>query len=120
MKTLTQEQINFINENEWVVFASSSETSTPRAAIVIPSRVTADEIIISNVQMGKSVNNVRENNQVFVSAYKDETQIKISGMADYLDSGTLFDEIKEFEKTRYVDVRGIIVVKISNIEQTEG
>jgi pyridoxine/pyridoxamine 5'-phosphate oxidase len=120
MNKLTAKQVNFINDHEWVIFATASKTGVPRTAIVIPSRVTNHEIIISNVQMDKSANNIRENNQVFVSAYKDDTQIKISGIADYLDSGALFNKIKEFEKIRDVDVRGIIIVKISDVEQTEG
>ncbi|MCL1891671.1 MAG: pyridoxamine 5'-phosphate oxidase family protein [Alphaproteobacteria bacterium] len=117
---LTQKQIDFINENEWVVFATASNTGNPRAAVVMPSRVEPDRIILSNVQMGKSEKNIRENGQAFISSYKGDTQIKVSGMAKYQDSGTLFEEIRDFEATRDADVKGIIILNIQEIEQTEG
>jgi predicted pyridoxine 5'-phosphate oxidase superfamily flavin-nucleotide-binding protein len=124
---LSKEQIDFINGNKWMVFATAQKDGKPRAAIVMPSRIEEDRIIISDVQMGKSQKNIRENAQAFVSSYKGDTQIKIFGTAKYLDSGkfgrggvSLFEEIKKFEKTRDVDVKGIIVVKIQEIEQTEG
>ena len=118
---LSQQQLDFINENEWVVFATASRGGAePRAAIVIPSKVEESQIILSNVQMGKSEMNIRENPKAFISSYKGDTQIKISGSTEYLESGSLFTEIKEFEKSRNVDIKGIIVLKIQNIEQTEG
>ncbi|MCL2737637.1 MAG: pyridoxamine 5'-phosphate oxidase family protein [Alphaproteobacteria bacterium] len=117
---LDQQQITFINENEWVVFATADMNAAPRAAVVMPSRVDAGRIIISDVQMTQSAENVKANPRVFVSSYKGDTQIKISGAAEYRDSGSLFDEIKEFEKTRDVDVKGIIIVTIEHIEQTDG
>jgi len=117
---LDQQQISFINENEWVVFATAGTDAAPRAAIVMPSRVEPDRIIISDVQMMQSAENVKNNPRVFVSSYKGDTQIKISGAAEYFDAGALFDEIKEFEKTRDVDVKGIIIVGIQSVEQTDG
>lgn len=117
---LSKSQIDFINENEWVVFATAGEGGMPRAAVVMPSKIDEESIIISNVQMGKSAENIKANPQAFISSYKDDTQIKISGTAEYLDSGDLFEEIKNFEKTRDVDVNGIIVINIKEVEQTEG
>lgn len=117
---LTAEQIHFMSENEWVVFATASKTGKPRAAVVIPSRIEESRIILSNVQMRKSEQNVRENTQAFILSYKNDTQVKISGTAEYLDSGDLFEKIKYFEKTRDIDAKGIIVIEIQNIEQTEG
>ena len=117
---LSLEQIKFIKENEYVIFATASKNGIPRAAIVIPSRVEENRIIISNVQMEKSEQNIRENNNVFISSYKDDTQVKISGTCEYIDFGELFEEIKEFEKSNDVDVKGIIVINISSVEQTEG
>lgn len=115
---LTSDQIDFINSNEWVIFATASETAIPRAAIVIPSRVTESQIILSNVQMGRSAQNVHENAQVFVSSYQDDRQVKISGMAKYFSSGDIFDAIQKFEQSRDIEIQGIIVIDIQNIEET--
>ena len=86
----------------------------------MPSRIEENSIIISDVQMNKSAKNIRENLTCFISVYEHDTQIKISGTAKYLDSGKLFLQIKDFEKTRDVDVKGIVVIEIQHIEQTEG
>jgi uncharacterized pyridoxamine 5'-phosphate oxidase family protein len=117
---LTPEQIDFIKNNERIIFATASKAGTPRASVVIPSHVEENRIIISDVQMGASKKNILENNQAFVSSYKDDTQIKVSGTAEYKDSGKLFGDIKQFEESRDVDIKGIIVIDIKEIEQTEG
>ena len=117
---LTKDQIRFINDNEWMIFATSSKDGKPRAAVVMPSRIEEGRLILSNVQMGKSERNIRENGFAFVSSYKGDTQIKISGGAEYQDTGALFDDIRAFEATRDVDVKGIIVIDIKTVEQTEG
>lgn len=116
--TLTTEQIDFINANEWVIFATASKSATPRAAIVIPSQVTKSQIILSNVQMGRSAQNAQENPQVFISSYQDERQIKISGLATYFSQGDLFDTIQKLERARDIEIQGVFVIDIQNIEET--
>jgi len=117
---LSQNQIDFINNNEWLIVATNDIASWPRAAVVIPSRVEPGRIILSDVQMEQTNKNIRSNPKVFISSYdKDMNKaLKITGIAEYITNGALFDEICEFEATRNVDIKAIIVVSINNIFET--
>ena len=88
----------------------------------MPSRVESDKIILSNIQMKKSIENIKKNNKCFINVYfpeKDDLQYKIEGVADVYDFGKLFEEIKLYEETENLPlelkVQSIIVVKIKNI-----
>lgn len=48
--------IEEIKDNEWVVF-STSKDNTPHSIIVMPSRVESDKIILSSIQMVKTIEN---------------------------------------------------------------
>lgn len=119
---LTTEQIDIINSNEWVVFATSDKNNQPRASLLTPSVVESDKIILSNMQMGKTAENLRINPNVFISAY-DKTLdkcVKITGLATIESSGTLFDKIKALEATRCEFIpKEIIVVTIESIETSQ-
>lgn len=51
-------------------------------------------------------------------------QIKIEGLAEVVDSGDLFKEIKNYEESENLPpklkVNSIIIVKIVNVEETNG
>jgi uncharacterized pyridoxamine 5'-phosphate oxidase family protein len=115
---LTLKQIKFIQKNEEVIFATASDDMQPRAIVVLPSIIETDRIILSNVQMTRSVRNLLANPKVFILSSDGSRQIKISGVAKYLTKGDLFDEVKIFEKDRGVKVRGIIDVAQLKIEET--
>ena len=124
---LTTQQIKNIIENQSVIFTTASKSGKPRSIFVIPSRVSENEIIISNIQMHKSILNILENKQLFINVYmpdKDDLQYKIEGIAEVYDSGKLFEEIKKFEETENLPpeqkVKSIIVVKVISIEETNG
>jgi len=116
---ISQQQIDFINTNEWLIVATSDIANQPRACVVIPSRVESDQLILSDVQMGKTNKNIKSNPKIFISSYdKDMNKaLKIIGTAEYITSGALFDEIKEFESTRDVEIKAIIVVSIDSVEE---
>ena len=126
-KELTVTEITEIENNEWIVFSTASDNKEPHAIVVIPSRVEKDKIILSNIQMKKSIENIKLNPKCFIDVYikeKEDKQIKINGIGNIYDSGELFQEIKEFEETNNLPedlkVNSIIVIKISNIEVSEG
>ena len=125
MKELTEELIELIKGNEWLIF-STAKDNNPRAIIVLPSRVEKNRIILSNIQMDKSIDNIINNPNCFINVYiKDrDMQIKIDCLADVLDEGSLYQEIKEYEETNNLPedlkVRSIIVANIKNIEVSEG
>lgn len=126
-KELTVTEITEIENNEWIVFSTASDNKEPHAIVVIPSRVEKDKIILSNIQMKKSIENIKLNPKCFIDVYikeQEDKQIKINGIGNIYDSGELFQEIKEFEETNNLPedlkVNSIIVIKISNIEVSEG
>ncbi len=123
---LTLEEIEEIKNNGWVIL-STSKDNIPRAIVVMPSRVESDKIILSNIQMNKSIENINSNSNCFIDVYisnQNDRQIKISCDAEVYSDGELYNEIKEFEESNYLPedlkVNSIIVAKIKNIEVSEG
>ena len=123
---LTIDEIEEIKNNEWVIF-STSKNNIPRAIVVMPSRLESDRIILWNIQMNKSIENVNGNSNCFINTYikdQNDKQIKISCDAEVYNDGELYNEIKEFEETNNLPddlkVHSIIVANIKNIEVSEG
>lgn len=123
---LTMAEIEEIKNNEWVIF-STSKNNIPRAIVVMPSKVETDRIILSNIQMNKSIENVNENSNCFINVYiktQNDKQIKISCNTEVYNNGELYNEIKEFEETNNLPddlkVHSIVVANIKNIEVSEG
>ena len=124
---LNQQQIkNIINEQK-VVFTTSSKNGQPRSIYVMPSRVLSDKMIISNIQMKNSINNIKENNKCFVNVYfadQEDLQYKIECVAEVFESGKLFEEIKNYEETENLPpelkVNSIIVLTYKSFEESNG
>lgn len=123
---LTLEEIEQIKNNDWVIL-STSKNNIPRAIIVMPSRIEADRIILSNIQMNKSIENINDNPNCFINVYikeQNDKQIKIDCSAQVYSDGKLYDEIKDFEETNNLPedlkVRSIIVANIKSVETSEG
>ncbi len=125
MKELTNEQVEFIKNNEWITL-STSKDNKPRSIIVLVSRVENNRIIISNIQMNKTIDNIISNPNCFINVYDKETdtQIKIDCLAEVYNEGSLYQEIKEYEETNNLPedlkVRSIIVLNFVNVEVCEG
>lgn len=123
---LTIQEIEEIKNNEWVIL-STSKDNIPRAIVVMSSRVESERIILSNIQMYKSIENITNNSNCFINVYiKDlnDKQIKIDCNAEIQSDGELFEEIKEYEETnnlpKDLKVNSIIVANINNVEVSEG
>ncbi len=121
IKELTPIQMELIEANEGIIFATSDLNNQPRSIIVIPSRVEKDRMIIANVQMNKSIDNIKNNEKCFINAYikEHELQIKIVGIAKVYEDGDLFNEIKSYEEANnlpdYLKVHSIIVVDYQDV-----
>lgn len=122
---LTEQEIKEIKNNEWIIF-STSKDNIPRAIVVMPSRVESKRIILSNIQMNKSLENIINNSSCFIDVYIKELndkQIKIDCDAEICRNGELFEEIKEYEETNNLPenlkVNSIIVANINNVEVSE-
>ena len=119
---LSMEEIEEIKDNEWVVF-STSKDNIPHSIIVMPSRVESDKIILSSIQMVKSIENLKTNNKGFIGVYlksKDDKQYKIDCVCEVFNEGTLFNEIKNYEEENNLPeelkVNSIIICKFEKIE----
>ncbi len=126
---LTKIQIENIEKAKNVIIASADSDNKPRAIIVQPSRVESDRIIICNIQMGKSFENLKVNKKCFINVYipeEEDLQYKIEGLAEIWSSGELFEEIKNYEEHENglleygLIVKDIIVIKILNVEESNG
>jgi len=122
-------QIEKISKAGVVVFSTSNNKNKPRAIMVQPSKIETDKIIVCNIQMGKSFENLKENPNCFINVYipeEDDLQYKIEGVAEIFNSGELFDKIKNFEENENglseygLSVSDVIVVKINNVEESHG
>lgn len=126
-KELTVTEIEEIKNNEWIIFSTTNNKKEPHAIIVIPSKVEKDRIILSNIQMKQSIENIKINSNCFINAYikeQNDKQIKIMGSGKIEETGKLFNEIKTYEETNNLSedlkVNSIIIVEIDNIEITQG
>lgn len=126
---LTKLQIENIKKAKNIVIASSDDDNRPRAIIVQPSRIECDKIIICNIQMEKTLENLKNNAYCFVNVYiheEDDLQYKIDGYSEILSSGELFDEIKNYEENENglleygLSVKDVIVIRIENVEESNG
>ena len=124
---LSIEQIEKIKKAEKVIFSTSDKTMQPRSVWVIPSRIESDKIILSNIQMGKSFENIMQNPKCFINVLipeLDDLQYKIEGVASVFSEGALFEEIKNYEESENLPpelkVNGIIVIDVKNIEESNG
>ena len=124
---LTDKQIELAKEQEWVILSTTNKDGKPHSIIVQPSRIESDKIILSNIQMKTSIDNLKENNKCFINIFlkeNDDMQIKIDGIAKLYDSGKLYENIKEYEETNNLPpklkVNSIIVIDFENIEISNG
>ena len=81
---LTKSQIEKIMNNEKVIFTTSSQDGQSRSICVVPSRIEKNQIILSNIQMEKSFQNIKENSKCFINVYfeDEDLQYKIEGVAE--------------------------------------
>ena len=123
---LSINEVEEIKNNEWVIL-STSNNNEPRAIIVMPSRIESNRMILSNIQMSKTINNLKQNPNCFINVYikdNNDKQYKIECKCEIFEGGELFNEIKSYEEKNNLPeelkVHSIIVAKYQNIEISEG
>lgn len=124
---LTNMQIENIKSAEKIIFTTADKNFQPRSIWVIPSRIQSDKIILSNIQMNRSFENVKQNPKCFINVLlpeQEDLQYKIEGIAKVFDCGELYEEIKTYEESENLPpelkVNAIIVIDIKNIEESNG
>ena len=125
-KELLSNEIEEIKNNEYVVFSTTSN-NIPHSIVVMPSRIESNRIIISNIQMDKTIENIIVNPNGFINVYikeNNDKQYKIDCICEVFNSGKLFDDIKCYEETNNLPeelkVKQIIIANIKDIEISEG
>ena len=124
--TLSIEEIKEIENSDYIILSTCYEDK-PRAIVVLISRVLENKMIISNIQMSKTIENLKQNPNGFINIYlpnNNDKQYKIECKCEIFDSGELFNEIKKYEEENNLPedlkVHSIIVAEYSNIEVCEG
>ena len=124
---LNKEQIENIKSAEKLIFTTADKNNQPRSIWVVPSRIESDVIILANIQMNKSFENIKQNPKCFLNIYipeKDDLQYKIEGVAKIYESGELFEDVKIYEESENLPpelkVNSIIVVEIKSFEESNG
>ena len=126
MNMLTDEQIKRIIDNGEIILSTCNNKLIPHSIVVMPSKVEQNRMILCDIQMHTTINNLYENNNCFINIYLKEyndMQIKINGTATLIKAGELFDEIKDYEETNNLPenfkVRTVIIIDYKNIEISE-
>ena len=124
---LNNKQIKNIKKAEKLVFTTSDKNNQPRSVWVVPSKVEADRIILSNIQMHKTFFNIQQNSKCFLNVLipeSDDLQYKIEGVAKIYNSGVLFEKIKKFEESNNLPpelkVHAIIEIELKSVEESNG
>lgn len=122
---LSLEEIEEIKNNEWLTF-STARNNIPRSIVVMPSRVESNQIILSNIQMVKTIEYIKDNPNAFINVYvknHNDRQYKIECECEVFENGELYEEIKEYEENNNLPetlkVHSIIIAKFKSIELTK-
>lgn len=115
---LTETQKSVMTKKD-LVMLSTAKDNQPRTVFMCPSRIEDDRMIFSDVYMHTAKEHILSNEKVFIVGFNDNFKhwLKIEGIAKYQDSGALFEEIKDFEIHRGYQLKGIIVVEYTNIQE---
>lgn len=123
---LLPNEIEEIKNNEWIIF-STSKDNVPHSIVVMPSKVECNRMILSSIQMEKSIANLKVNPNCFINVYikeNDDKQYKIDCKCEIYDDGDLYNEIKEYEEKNNLPdelkVNAIIIANFKNIDICNG
>lgn len=126
---LTKNQIENIVNAKTLVLATADENNMPRCVIVMPSRIESEKIYLCDIQMEKTIDNLKQNNKCFLNVYipdQNDLQYKIEGLAEIVSEGNVFNEIKNYEENENglldlgLEVRELIIVKIISVAESNG
>jgi len=116
---LSDKQIKRYTKQNAAFFSTSSIKGQLRSIFVCPSKIEKDRIIISDMNMEITSQNLEKNDKVFMAFFNNDFthSLKISGTAKYYNDGVIFDEMVMLEKNHGYNIKGIIVVNIDEIKE---
>lgn len=95
-------------------------TYGPEGLNVVPVssvKIREDKIILVNYFFGKTLENIKENKEVSLSAWKGLEGFQIKAEAEYQEEGDLFQEITAWIKDTLPDriVKGVLILSPKEI-----
>ena len=109
------EDLDFELEHRIVAFSTVTREGRPHTIAVEINRVIDDRIIITNNQMNVTPINIKNNSNVSIMFWTDETGFRIEGKAEYYESGEYFKIVKSLPENKNYKPKGAIVVKVKKI-----
>ncbi len=84
---------DILKERQNIVLATSSKNGNPRAIVVVSLGFIEEKLLIGACLMGKSLENIKENNKVSIVAFKDKDNeyYRIDGVATIYSVGEYLD-----------------------------
>lgn len=116
---LSSKQIKFLKDNRIVILTTVDKSGKPRSILVELNKADSDEILITDNQMRTTCKNLSTNKKIALLAFKSDYSygLKIFGLASYQIKGANFDFIKKLPENRNYRPKGVVAIKIKNIEE---
>lgn len=109
------EDVRKIIEENVIAFATVDKNFQPRAIAVGDVKVISDdEILVGDIHMKKSLNNLKNNKQVSLVVWDEEFNgFTLNGVVEYFTEGEWFEKACKIHAG--YSVKGAIIVKILEI-----
>jgi len=102
-----------VKEREKIVLATSSRNGIPRAIVVISLGFIDDSLLIGACLMGKSLENIKENNQVSIVTFTKDGYYRINGLATIFPKGSYLNVA--IKKSNPPLPKAAILIKIKEV-----
>ncbi len=117
---MNENVIKVLNENMWDVITMGEK---PDVAPVAFKAVAGDKLAVGNVFLTKTVENVKENGLVIISAYNATTLegYKIEGKGEYITEGEIVDALAKAASdfsNGVLKVKGAILIDVKAVYAT--
>jgi len=109
------EDIKEIIENKIVALSSVTPDNKPHSIAVEINEVIDNKIIITDNQMKKTVENIKNNPNISLVFWQGEEGWRISGTATYHSSGKWLDYVKSLKENQGFPAKGALVIKVEEI-----
>jgi predicted pyridoxine 5'-phosphate oxidase superfamily flavin-nucleotide-binding protein len=104
-----------LKEGRTIFLATSSKSAIPNLVAVESCGLVDNKILIADCHLGKTLANLKENDNVSILTTDNKEYFQIKGVAEYQIKGKHFDKIlKELEGTEY-KLRGIVLISCNEI-----
>ena len=105
-----------------VGFCTIDKKNEPHSIAVASVKVFQNNIVISNINIKESINNIDKNNNVAIVVWNKEWEtacigFELKGKAKNYTFGKWFDFVKKMPENKGYDVKSAIVVKIEKIKK---